>query len=73
MASIVLGLVFMGNSRIEERNDPSEAVSLSYPPTLHVDILPKQAKFLQVLRHKRHGLETLAIIYSLPHVFLMWG
>ncbi|KAI9568446.1 hypothetical protein HD554DRAFT_723979 [Boletus coccyginus] len=33
----------------------------------------KAAKFLSKLRHERHGLETLAIVYSLPPAFLMWG
>ncbi|KAG6333219.1 hypothetical protein ID866_5874 [Astraeus odoratus] len=31
------------------------------------------AKFLGSLHHEKHGLETLAIIYSLPHAFLIWG
>ncbi|KIJ61555.1 hypothetical protein HYDPIDRAFT_96423, partial [Hydnomerulius pinastri MD-312] len=31
------------------------------------------AVFLSRLHHKKHGLETLAIIYSLPYAFLMWG
>ncbi|KAF8438114.1 hypothetical protein L210DRAFT_866764 [Boletus edulis BED1] len=56
VASIILGLVFMGHSRTEARNTPFEA-----------------AKFLHGLWHEKHGLETLAIVYSLPHVFLMWG
>ncbi|KAG9313444.1 hypothetical protein JVU11DRAFT_5766 [Chiua virens] len=56
MASIILGLVFMGHSRTDARSSPFEA-----------------AKFLHGLQHKRHGLETLAIVYSLPHAFLMWG
>jgi hypothetical protein len=56
MASIILGLVFMGHSRTEARNTPFEA-----------------ATFLHGLWHERHGLERLAIIYSLPHAFLMWG
>ncbi|KAF8417316.1 hypothetical protein L210DRAFT_892548 [Boletus edulis BED1] len=34
---------------------------------------PEAAKFLNKLWHEEHGLETLAIVYSLPHVFLMWG
>ncbi|KAH0826608.1 hypothetical protein J3R83DRAFT_4972 [Lanmaoa asiatica] len=56
MASIILGLVFMGHSRIEARNTPLEVATI-----------------LNELRHKRHGLETLAVIYSLPRAFLMWG
>ncbi|KIK72393.1 hypothetical protein PAXRUDRAFT_29312 [Paxillus rubicundulus Ve08.2h10] len=48
MASIVLGLVFVGHHRTETRNTAFEA-------------------------HKRHGLETLGIIYSLPYAFLMWA
>ncbi|KAG2069577.1 hypothetical protein BDR04DRAFT_1101467 [Suillus decipiens] len=28
---------------------------------------------LQSLAHPNHGLETLAIIYSLPYTLLMWG
>ncbi|KIJ09102.1 hypothetical protein PAXINDRAFT_172628 [Paxillus involutus ATCC 200175] len=31
------------------------------------------AKHLYRLRHKRHGLETLGIIYSLPYALLMWA
>ncbi|KAL4071433.1 hypothetical protein V8B97DRAFT_469435 [Scleroderma yunnanense] len=31
------------------------------------------AKFLGSLWDEKHGLETLAIIYSLPHTFLVWG
>ncbi|KAI6043910.1 hypothetical protein EDC04DRAFT_3106740 [Pisolithus marmoratus] len=31
------------------------------------------AKFLSSLWHPRHGLEVLAILYSLPHAFLLWG
>ncbi|KAG8216853.1 hypothetical protein J3R82DRAFT_7116 [Butyriboletus roseoflavus] len=56
MASIILGLVFMGHSRTEARNTPFEA-----------------AIFLHEMRHETHGLEKLAIVYSLPHAFLMWG
>ncbi|KAF8842888.1 hypothetical protein BDN67DRAFT_271836 [Paxillus ammoniavirescens] len=56
MASIVLGLVFVGHHRTESRNTAPEA-----------------AKFLYRLQHKRHGLETLGIIYSLPYAFLMWA
>ncbi|KAF9237365.1 hypothetical protein BU15DRAFT_48882, partial [Melanogaster broomeanus] len=56
LASIVLGLVFVGHHRTETRNTAFQA-----------------AKFLDRLQHKRHGLETLAIIYSLPYAFLMWG
>ncbi|KAF8549038.1 hypothetical protein OG21DRAFT_1421972 [Imleria badia] len=56
VASIILGLVFMGHCRTEARDTPFEA-----------------AKFLEGLWHKKHGLETLATIYSLPHAFLMWG
>ncbi|KAF8842889.1 hypothetical protein BDN67DRAFT_898259, partial [Paxillus ammoniavirescens] len=56
MASIILGLVFVGHHRTESRNTAFEA-----------------AKFLFRLRHKRHGLETLGIIYSLPYAFLMWA
>ncbi|KIL00307.1 hypothetical protein PAXRUDRAFT_821768 [Paxillus rubicundulus Ve08.2h10] len=56
MASIVLGLVFVGHHRTETRNTAFEA-----------------AKFLYRLQHKRHGLETLGIIYSLPYAFLMWA
>ena len=32
-----------------------------------------QAKFLGSLWDEKHGLETLAIVYSLPHAFLVWG
>ncbi|KAF9223223.1 hypothetical protein BS17DRAFT_781512 [Gyrodon lividus] len=56
MASIILGLVFVGHNRTDTRNTAFQA-----------------AKFLHRLQHKRHGLETLAIIYSLPYAFLMWG
>jgi len=56
MASIILGLVFVGHHRTESRNTALEA-----------------AKFLYRLQHKRHGLETLGIIYSLPYAFLMWA
>lgn len=31
------------------------------------------AKFLDALWHPVHGLEILAIAYSLPHAFLLWG
>ncbi|KAJ8587081.1 hypothetical protein M405DRAFT_326662 [Rhizopogon salebrosus TDB-379] len=31
------------------------------------------ASFLSMLYDKRHGLEKLAIIYSLPKAFLIWG
>ncbi|KAG6329920.1 hypothetical protein ID866_9169 [Astraeus odoratus] len=30
-------------------------------------------QFLHSLQHEEHGLQTLAIIYSLPHAFLIWG
>ncbi|KAF9234256.1 hypothetical protein BU15DRAFT_65865 [Melanogaster broomeanus] len=56
LASIVLGLVFVGHNRTDTRNTAFQA-----------------AKFLDRLQHKRHGLETLAIIYSLPYAFLMWA
>ncbi|KAG9313442.1 hypothetical protein JVU11DRAFT_5764 [Chiua virens] len=56
VASIILGLVFMGHSRTGARTTPKEA-----------------ADFLSGLWHNKHGLENLAIIYSLPHSFLMWG
>lgn len=74
-ASIVLGLVFVGHNRTETRNTAFEAVSSR---VLHqfaqvVDPTINQAKFLNRLQHKKHGLETLGIIYSLPFAFLMWG
>ncbi|KAH7886926.1 hypothetical protein F5I97DRAFT_1871264 [Phlebopus sp. FC_14] len=56
IASIVLGLVFVGHNRTENRNSAFAA-----------------AKFLHSLQHVKHGLETLAIIYSLPHAFLLWA
>ncbi|KAF8137480.1 hypothetical protein EV363DRAFT_1446322 [Boletus edulis] len=56
MASIILGLIFMGHSHKDARNAPFEA-----------------AKFLNGLWHEKHGLERLAIVYSLPQVFLIWG
>jgi len=56
LASIVLGLIFIGQNRIDERNTPTET-----------------ARFLHRLWHKKHGLEKLAIIYSLPQILLMWG
>jgi hypothetical protein len=56
IASIILGLAFMGHIRLEARNDPRKA-----------------AEFLNGLWHEKHGLEKLAIIYSLPHAFLIWG
>ncbi|KAF8137481.1 hypothetical protein EV363DRAFT_1318110 [Boletus edulis] len=56
VASIILGLVFMGHSRTEARNTPFEA-----------------ATFLHGLWHEKHGLERLAIVYSLPQAFLIWG
>ncbi|KAF9225844.1 hypothetical protein BS17DRAFT_729968 [Gyrodon lividus] len=56
MASIVLGLAFVGHNRTESRNTAFQA-----------------ATFLHRLQHKRHGLETLAIIYSLPYAFLVWA
>ncbi|KAF9237090.1 hypothetical protein BU15DRAFT_76323 [Melanogaster broomeanus] len=31
------------------------------------------ANFLHRLQHETHGLETLAIIYSLPYALLLWG
>ncbi|KAI6116134.1 hypothetical protein F5141DRAFT_648567 [Pisolithus sp. B1] len=31
------------------------------------------AKFLASLWHPKHGLEVLAILYGLPHAFLLWG
>ncbi|KAF8842886.1 hypothetical protein BDN67DRAFT_925280 [Paxillus ammoniavirescens] len=31
------------------------------------------ANFLSRLHHERHGFETLGIIYSLSHAFLLWG
>ncbi|KAG9313443.1 hypothetical protein JVU11DRAFT_5765 [Chiua virens] len=31
------------------------------------------AKFLHGLKHERHGLETLAIVYSLPNALLAWS
>ena len=30
-------------------------------------------RFLESRKHKALGLETLAIIYSLPYAMLMWG
>ncbi|KIJ06328.1 hypothetical protein PAXINDRAFT_103413 [Paxillus involutus ATCC 200175] len=33
----------------------------------------RAAEFLSRQRHPRHGLETLAILYSLPYAFLIWG
>ncbi|OJA21581.1 hypothetical protein AZE42_04114, partial [Rhizopogon vesiculosus] len=33
----------------------------------------KTATYLSKLHHRKHGLEKLAIIYSLPKALLMWG
>ncbi|KAF9227021.1 hypothetical protein BS17DRAFT_764376 [Gyrodon lividus] len=59
MASIVLGLAFVGHNRTET--------------PLGSEMVRDQAPFLRRIQRKRHGLETLAIVYSLPYAFLMWG
>lgn len=37
------------------------------------DMVDNAHAHLQSLVHPKHGLETLAIIYSLPYALLMWG
>ncbi|KAG2133715.1 hypothetical protein DEU56DRAFT_810328 [Suillus clintonianus] len=37
------------------------------------DMVDNAQAHLQHLMHPKHGLETLAIIYSLPYALLMWG
>lgn len=37
------------------------------------DMVDNVQAHLQSLVHPKHGLETLAIIYSLPYALLMWG
>ncbi|KAH7928636.1 hypothetical protein BV22DRAFT_1044561 [Leucogyrophana mollusca] len=37
------------------------------------DTAHEAAKFLQKMNHEKHGLEKLAIAYSLPYALLMWG
>ncbi|KAG1729272.1 hypothetical protein EDB19DRAFT_1642021 [Suillus lakei] len=37
------------------------------------DMVDNAVPHLQDLMHPKHGLETLAIIYSLPYALLMWG
>ncbi|KAG0702059.1 hypothetical protein DFH29DRAFT_528412 [Suillus ampliporus] len=37
------------------------------------DMVDNAQAHLQSLVHPKHGLETLAIIYSLPYALLMWG
>ncbi|KAG2041263.1 hypothetical protein BDR03DRAFT_979675 [Suillus americanus] len=59
LGSIVLGLFFVSHSRTSGQNTAMEALV--------------QAVFLGKLHNKTHGLEKLAIIYSLPKALLMWG
>ncbi|KAH7909165.1 hypothetical protein BJ138DRAFT_1200448 [Hygrophoropsis aurantiaca] len=37
------------------------------------DSAREAAKFLDSMHDKKHGLEALAILYSLPYALLMWG
>ncbi|KAH7928007.1 hypothetical protein BV22DRAFT_1193167 [Leucogyrophana mollusca] len=57
IGSIVLGLTFVRHTPTSGRDPAAEVI----------------ADFLARINDRDHGLETLAIIYSLPFALLMWG
>lgn len=76
VGSILLGLLLIRQHRVKSKDTPIEAVSLSascHPTQLLLTVCGYQFWFLSARKHPTLGLETLAIIYSLPYALLMWG
>lgn len=72
--SIALGLTFI-TLDLTGRDRGSEAVSNYYLRTLSIhsiSLAHRQSRFLQRMNDGKHGLEKLAMIYSLPYALLMW-
>jgi len=74
IGSIILGLLLMRQNRTKSRETADEAVSYLYLPFFFPICQRTQKRaFLQARHHPLLGLETLAILYSLPYALLMWG
>jgi hypothetical protein len=73
MGSIILGIFLVWHERTSGDNTAMEAVSISCCMTGMFLTVLFQATFASGLHDKKHGLEKLAIIYSVPKALLMWG
>jgi hypothetical protein len=72
VGSIILGLLLERQNRTKDRESAEAAVS-AYIHRSSYAKEPYQSSFLARMSHPSLGLETLAIMYSLPYALLMWG
>jgi hypothetical protein len=73
VGSIILGLLLVRHNRTKSRETAGEAVSYLCLPIFFSYLLTQKQAFLASRHHPLLGLETLAILYSLPYALLIWG
>lgn len=72
---ILVGLLLIRQHRVKSKDTAEDAVSDDHP-SIGLDIYKlafSQNNYLNSRKHETLGIETLAIIYSLPYALLMWG
>lgn len=71
-----MGLLLVRQNQTKHRDTADDAVSLYTVGMMRVKLnLPTivvQQRFLRLRAHPVLGLETLAIMFSLPYALLMW-
>lgn len=73
IGSTVIGLLLIRQYRLKPKDTAQDAVRECPAEIARFLTLCTQLNYLASRRHPTLGLETLAIMYSLPYALLMWG
>ncbi len=70
---ILVGLLLIRQHRVKSKDTAEDAVSDDLLALISMNSAFPQNNYLNSRKHETLGIETLAIIYSLPYALLMWG